>query len=187
MFKAETPWTTAIWLGRSDTTDEHIVGDAKGVFMTRTVRRTTAAQYQLAKLLLSLVGLPWEPGGSMAKTKPKSKKKEEVAMIIPIEEETGKDQTTKPTGASSSGTGKGATASDQRMDEPAVAGQKREVEDPDEEDLPEASRARVAAVEAVDLVEEVHPDEEYEATQVEMKRMMEFDMYYPCDEEGAKG
>ena len=39
LMKADSAWDKAVWLGRSDGTDEHLVGDETGVYKTRSVRR----------------------------------------------------------------------------------------------------------------------------------------------------
>ena len=37
--KARSPWSSGVWLGRADATDENIIGTASGVKLIRTIRR----------------------------------------------------------------------------------------------------------------------------------------------------
>ena len=52
--KAEPAWEHALWLGRESTSDMHVVGNANGVFKTRSVRRLPAENQVSKELLESL-------------------------------------------------------------------------------------------------------------------------------------
>ena len=51
---------------------------------------------------------------------------------------------------------------------------------------PRATRARVAAIEGDDLVEEIDEEEEKKAKSHELERLMEFDVYEPVGDEEAR-
>ena len=57
-------WEDGIFLGVKGTTGEIIVGDKKGVWRTRTVRRKTIADRWHPKTLELVGGAPWRTDGS---------------------------------------------------------------------------------------------------------------------------
>ena len=62
LVKADTPWEKAVWLGRSEGTGEHIVGDESGIYMPRTVRRIPSGLEASKAMVLKLrrpVGPHW--------------------------------------------------------------------------------------------------------------------------------
>ena len=66
--KADTPWDRGLWLGRTEGTDEHIIGDEHGVYMTRSIRRLNDSDQYMKELILKMKGLPWDlTGGALGK------------------------------------------------------------------------------------------------------------------------
>ncbi|OLP95901.1 hypothetical protein AK812_SmicGene21924 [Symbiodinium microadriaticum] len=61
--KVEPAWEHALWLGRESTSDMRIVGNAKSVFKTRSVRRLPAENQVSKELLESFKATPWDPRG----------------------------------------------------------------------------------------------------------------------------
>ena len=57
-------WEDGIFLGVKGTTGEIIVGDKKGVWRTRTVRRKTVEERWHPKTLELVGGVPWRTDGS---------------------------------------------------------------------------------------------------------------------------
>ena len=60
MLKADSPWEKAVWLGQSDGTDEHLVGDELGVYKTRAVRRLVPDKDINKEMLLRMKGVLWD-------------------------------------------------------------------------------------------------------------------------------
>ena len=58
-FKADSRWTKGIWLGKVETSDEHIVGRGASIVMVRVVRRCPEEERWDAPLLRDLVAPPW--------------------------------------------------------------------------------------------------------------------------------
>ena len=49
-----------VWLGRSDATDENIIGTASGVKLIRTIRRRPVGEQYSAEAVQSMRGTPWQ-------------------------------------------------------------------------------------------------------------------------------
>ena len=58
--KARSPWNSGVWLGRSDATDENIIGTASGVKLIRTIRRRPVGEQYSAEAVQSMQGTPWQ-------------------------------------------------------------------------------------------------------------------------------
>ena len=58
--KARSPWSSGVWLGRSDATDENIIGTASGVKLIRTIRRRPVGEQYSAEVVQSMRGTPWQ-------------------------------------------------------------------------------------------------------------------------------
>ena len=58
--KARSPWSSGVWLGRSDATDENIIGTATGVKLIRTIRRRPVGEQYSAEAVQSMRGTPWQ-------------------------------------------------------------------------------------------------------------------------------
>ena len=58
--KARSPWSCGVWLGRSDATDENIIGTASGVKLIRTIRRRPVGEQYSAEAVQSMRGTPWQ-------------------------------------------------------------------------------------------------------------------------------
>ena len=58
--KARSPWNSGVWLGRSDATDENIIGTASGVKLIRTIRRRPVGEQYSAEAIQSMRGVPWQ-------------------------------------------------------------------------------------------------------------------------------
>ena len=58
--KARSPWSSGVWLGRSDVTDENIIGTASGVKLIRTIRRRPVGEQYSAEAVQSMRGTPWQ-------------------------------------------------------------------------------------------------------------------------------
>ena len=56
--KVDPGWSTGIWLGRSERTNELIVGTKAGVFLTRFIQRLPAEQQHDLELLKRMRGFP---------------------------------------------------------------------------------------------------------------------------------
>ena len=54
--KARSPWSSGVWLGRSDATDENIIGTASGVKLIRTIRRRPVGEQYSAEAIQSMRG-----------------------------------------------------------------------------------------------------------------------------------
>ena len=66
--KSDTPWQTALWLGRDTEADEIIVALPDGVRKVRTIRRFSPSLQWRAEPIRSLQALPWKPRVSEAET-----------------------------------------------------------------------------------------------------------------------
>ena len=60
--RGDTAWTRAIWLGRSEVTDEHLAGTANGLIRSRTIRRLSACSRADRTLFKSVQCVPWDAG-----------------------------------------------------------------------------------------------------------------------------
>ena len=58
--KLDSVWEEGIYLGHTTLSGESIVGNADGVFRTRTVRRAPLEERWQFELIKSMVGLPWK-------------------------------------------------------------------------------------------------------------------------------
>ena len=68
---ADSPWIKGIWVGRSETTNEHIVLTEKGTRTTRTVRRLPEGRQYQVEVLRSCLGVPWDSLAGVRASKPK--------------------------------------------------------------------------------------------------------------------
>ena len=62
-----------IWLGRTEESDEHLVGTARGVLRARTVRRMTPDKRWDSELFFGFRGVPWDVTADALPAKPRSK------------------------------------------------------------------------------------------------------------------
>ena len=61
--KLDDRWRTAIWLGKSDRSDEDIIGLETGAVLARSVRRKVEGKRWNEKALKMVTGTPWRSGG----------------------------------------------------------------------------------------------------------------------------
>ena len=59
--KLDDRWRTAIWLGKSDRSDEHIIGVDTGAVLARSVRRKAEGKRWSERALKLVTGTPWNP------------------------------------------------------------------------------------------------------------------------------
>ena len=59
--KLDDRWRTAIWLGKSDRNDEHIIGVDSGAVLARSVRRKAEGKRWSERALKLVSGTPWNP------------------------------------------------------------------------------------------------------------------------------
>ena len=59
--KLDDRWRTAIWLGKSDRSDEHIIGVDTGAVLARSVRRKAEGKRWHERALKMVTGTPWNP------------------------------------------------------------------------------------------------------------------------------
>ena len=59
--KLDDRWRTAIWLGKLDRSDEHIIGLETGAVLARSVRRMVEGKRWKEKALKMVTGTPWNP------------------------------------------------------------------------------------------------------------------------------
>ena len=59
--KLDDRWRTAIWLGKSDRSDEHIIGLENGAVLARSVRRKVEGKRWDKRALEMVTGTPWNP------------------------------------------------------------------------------------------------------------------------------
>ena len=59
--KLDDRWRTAIWLGISDRSDEHIIGLETGAVLARSVRRKVKGKRCNERALKMVTGTPWNP------------------------------------------------------------------------------------------------------------------------------
>ena len=59
--KGDTCRSKGVWLGRSEETDEHLLGTPGGVVKARSVRRMEPSKQHQPEVLLAMVGTPWTP------------------------------------------------------------------------------------------------------------------------------
>ena len=59
--KLDDSWRTAIWLGKSDRSDEHIIGLETGAVLTRSIRRKAEGKRWNERALKMVTGTPWNP------------------------------------------------------------------------------------------------------------------------------
>ena len=62
-------WRTAIWLGKSDRSDEHVIGLQNGAVLARSVRRKVEGKRWNERALKMVTGTPWNlrPGEVVAR------------------------------------------------------------------------------------------------------------------------
>ena len=63
MAKLEPRWATGTFLGRSDESDEVIVGPAVGIEFARSLRRRTRDKQWQRDAFTTFIGVPWNPRG----------------------------------------------------------------------------------------------------------------------------
>ena len=63
MAQLEPRWATGTFLGRTDESDEVIVGTAVGVQFARTFRRRTRDKQWQRDVFATFIGVPWNPRG----------------------------------------------------------------------------------------------------------------------------
>eukprot|EP00971_Amphidinium_carterae_P010715 211639-Amphidinium_carterae.5 len=85
--KADSLWTRGIWLGRTESTQEHLVcivgGEGhSGIVTSRTVRRLTSEKRCDKELSEKLTGAPWQPHGLMRGGREKRAK----PVVVTVEE-----------------------------------------------------------------------------------------------------
>ena len=59
--KLDDRWRTAIWLEKSDRSDEHIIGLENGAVLARSVRRKVEGKRWNERALKMVTGTPWNP------------------------------------------------------------------------------------------------------------------------------
>ena len=59
--KLDDRWRTAIWLGKSDRSDEHIIGLENGADLARSARRKVEGKRWNERALKMVTGTPWNP------------------------------------------------------------------------------------------------------------------------------
>ena len=59
--KLDDRWCTAIWLVKSDRSDEHIIGLENGAVLARSVRRKLEGKRWNERVLKMVTGTPWNP------------------------------------------------------------------------------------------------------------------------------
>ena len=59
--KLDDRWRTAIWLGKSDRSDEHIIGVDTGAVLAQSVRRKAEGKRWSERALKLVTGTPWNP------------------------------------------------------------------------------------------------------------------------------
>ena len=59
--KLDDRWRTAIWLEKSDISDEHIIGLENGAVLARSVRRKVEGKRCNERALKMVTGMPWNP------------------------------------------------------------------------------------------------------------------------------
>ena len=59
--KLDDSWRTANWLGKSDRSDEHIIGLENGAVLARSVRRKVQGKRWNERALKLVTGTPWNP------------------------------------------------------------------------------------------------------------------------------
>ena len=69
--KDEARWVEGVWLGKTEVSDEHLLGTRAGIQRVRCVRRRPAAEAFSKALVLSFKGVPWNlaaaPGSGRAR------------------------------------------------------------------------------------------------------------------------
>ena len=59
--KLDDRWRTAIWVGKSDRSDEHIIGVDTGAVLARSVRQKAEGKHWSKRALKLVTGSPWNP------------------------------------------------------------------------------------------------------------------------------
>ena len=75
--KGDSQWVKGIWIGRSETTDEHLAWTIDGFVRTRTIRRLPAEKRRAPELVQGLQAVPWDTGR-------KTKLKDPVPHPVPL-------------------------------------------------------------------------------------------------------
>ena len=60
MNKARSPWKSGVWLGKTDKSDENIIGTPMGIDFARTVRRRPKHEQFSEEDVFSMIGTPWD-------------------------------------------------------------------------------------------------------------------------------
>ena len=58
--KFDSPWYPAVWLGKTETSDEHLVADTKATRAVRTIRRRPEAERWDVEAFQTFAGAPWD-------------------------------------------------------------------------------------------------------------------------------
>ena len=61
--KAGSQWLTRVYLGKDTEADEVVLGNAKGAFKVRSVKRRAPSQLWSASTVTKMVSTPWQPRG----------------------------------------------------------------------------------------------------------------------------
>ena len=59
--KTQRRWVKAIWVGRLERDDTHIILTAAGALSVRSVRRLPASGQWQTDVMSTVTGLPWQP------------------------------------------------------------------------------------------------------------------------------
>ena len=82
MAKLEPRWITETFLGRTDESDEVIVGTAAGIELARSFRRRTSNKQWERDALTTFIGVPWNPRGLAVEAPMASNKRRYITKAI---------------------------------------------------------------------------------------------------------
>lgn len=66
--KLEPRWTAGVWVGKVESSDEHLVGTSTGIVRARSIMRRPEPERWDQEIYRSMVGRPWSISGGLADT-----------------------------------------------------------------------------------------------------------------------
>ena len=69
--KGDAVFIKGIWVGKSESADEHIILTERGRILARTIRRLAPAKRHNKRFLSLVRGLPWDPQDGIVRGRPK--------------------------------------------------------------------------------------------------------------------
>lgn len=80
--KLEPRWSVGIWVGKVESSDEHLIGTSTGITRTRSIMRKPEPERFDQSVYMSMVGRPWSISGGLADTVVTKKRKYITPKVV---------------------------------------------------------------------------------------------------------